>query len=276
MSARVRWLPRHARNGIVAVLLAALAAVAHGAPQYECMIEPNKVARVGSPVPGVVSRVFVERGQAVKQGQPLAALESSVEKAIVESARVRAAIDTEIKSAATRATFGARKVTRLSDLRKERFASDFELDEATTERELAELSRQQAEQDKRLAELELDRSQKALEIRTIRSPFNGLVVDRHVVESERVEEQPLLTIAQVDPLNVEVRMPVALLGKIRAGMSGLVRPEAGSATDAVAKVTIVDRVVDAASGTFGVRLTLPNPRGQITAGVKCTVEIPGP
>jgi multidrug efflux pump subunit AcrA (membrane-fusion protein) len=36
-----------------------------------------------------------------------------------------------------------------------------------------------------------------------------------------------------------------------------------------ARVEIVDRVVDAASGTFGVRMTLPNPDRKIPAGLKC-------
>jgi hypothetical protein len=35
---------------------------------------------------------------------------------------------------------------------------------------------------------------------------------------------------------------------------------------------VVDRVFDASSGTFGVRLELPNPNGAIPAGVRCKVE----
>ena len=38
-----------------------------------------------------------------------------------------------------------------------------------------------------------------------------------------------------------------------------------------AKVTVVDRVVDAASGLFGVRLELPNPDYKLSAGLKCQV-----
>jgi hypothetical protein len=34
----------------------------------------------------------------------------------------------------------------------------------------------------------------------------------------------------------------------------------------------VDRVVDPASDTFGIRLELPNPGGKITAGLHCTVR----
>jgi multidrug efflux pump subunit AcrA (membrane-fusion protein) len=37
-------------------------------------------------------------------------------------------------------------------------------------------------------------------------------------------------------------------------------------------VIVVDPVVDAASGTFGVRLELPNPEHAIPAGLKCRVR----
>jgi hypothetical protein len=36
-------------------------------------------------------------------------------------------------------------------------------------------------------------------------------------------------------------------------------------------VTVVDQVLDAASGTFGVRLALPNPERQLPAGIRCKV-----
>ena len=39
-----------------------------------------------------------------------------------------------------------------------------------------------------------------------------------------------------------------------------------------AKVTVVDKLVDAASGTFGVRLELPNPGNQLPAGLKCRIN----
>ncbi len=39
-----------------------------------------------------------------------------------------------------------------------------------------------------------------------------------------------------------------------------------------AEVGVVDKVVDAASGTFGVRLELPNPDTSLPAGLKCRVR----
>lgn len=40
-------------------------------------------------------------------------------------------------------------------------------------------------------------------------------------------------------------------------------------------VTVVDRDADAASGTFEVRLELPNPEHRVTAGLKRKVNFPG-
>ena len=81
-----------------------------------------------------------------------------------------------------------------------------------------------------------------------------------------------MKLAQIHPLRVEVIAPVALLGKLTSGMTADVMPEAPVGGVHSAKVTVVDRVVDAASGTFGVRLELPNPHYRLPAGLKCKVR----
>ena len=73
-------------------------------------------------------------------------------------------------------------------------------------------------------------------------------------------------------LNVEVLLPIEMLGKIEAEQEGVVTTEFDSAKELMAKVVVVDRVVDAASGLFGVRLELPNPGLSITAGLECQVR----
>ena len=86
-------------------------------------------------------------------------------------------------------------------------------------------------------------------------------VDLHAVE-----------LAQIDPLYVEVFAPVGLLGKLEVGQRASVLPEEPVGGNHEAKVIVVDPVVDAASGTFGVRLELPNPDHAIPAGLKCRVR----
>ena len=80
----------------------------------------------------------------------------------------------------------------------------------------------------------------------------------------------------MDPLNVEVFVPIAVYPEIKLGMLAEVRPEAPVGGSHLAVVAIVDRVFDAASGTFGVRLELPNPTLKLPAGLKCQVSFAAP
>lgn len=132
----------------------------------------------------------------------------------------------------------------------------------------------EALEERRIAELELKRAQESFKTRTIRSPFDGVVVDISVVPGESVEDRPLLKIARIDPLNVEVIAPVQLLGKIERGMKAKVVPEEPIGGQYIAEVVIVDQVVDAASGTFGIRLELPNPDNALPAGLRCQINFP--
>jgi len=67
---------------------------------------------------------------------------------------------------------------------------------------------------------------------------------------------------------------VELLGAIKVGMQADVTPENPVGQVYKAKIKIVDRVIDAASGAFGVRLELPNPKYLLPAGLKCKVSFP--
>jgi hypothetical protein len=81
-------------------------------------------------------------------------------------------------------------------------------------------------------------------------------------------------LAQVDPLRVEVFVPTRFYNQIRNQASAVIEPEAPIGGTYSATVTVVDRVLDAASGTFGVRLKLPNPEHLLPAGLKCKIRFP--
>ena len=82
----------------------------------------------------------------------------------------------------------------------------------------------------------------------------------------------MLKLAQIDPLRVEVVLPAAQFNAVKIGHSARVLPELPGAKPLVATVSIVDRVVDAASNTFRARLVLPNRDLGVPSGVRCKVE----
>ena len=88
----------------------------------------------------------------------------------------------------------------------------------------------------------------------------GVVTERLMYSGEyRHETNHLMTIAQIDRLNVEAFLPVTFYRQISVGMVAEVRPAEpiGGVYDAT--VTVVDRVLDAASSTFRVRSDLAEP-----------------
>jgi len=263
---------------VAPVLLASLGLAAGAANSAEpettiddCVIEPSKVASVSSAVDGVIDKLAVRRGELVKKGQVLVTLNSRIEKATVELARVRSERDQAIKSKRARLAFTKRRLQRNKGLFTQSLISEQVVDEAETDVSLAELELGMSIEERQIAMLELERAQEALQLRTIRSPFNGVVVEVLVARGESIENRPLLKIASIDPLNVEVIAPVALFGKIKKGMKAEVIPEEPIGGKHAARVVIVDRVLDAASGTFGIRLQLPNRKYKLPAGLRCQV-----
>ena len=67
-------------------------------------------------------------------------------------------------------------------------------------------------------------------------------------------------------------MPAQIFGKISPGMIAAIVPELPEYGKHTATVTIVDRVIDSASNTFGVRLELPNAERQLPSGLRCLVR----
>jgi len=242
---------------------------------FDCLIQPMMVLKLGTPVPGLLSEVLVERGAIVKKGDVVARLESTIEEAAMALAKARAVNDSTVQSNRARLEFAARKSERMIKLRRTDNVPVATADEAETAARVAESELRESEVNLELARLELARASEILKQRSIRSPIDGVIVERTLGPGEYAFDQAhLLTVSEMDPLKVEVFVPLSQFRRIHVGMVGEVRPEQPVGGSYSAKVTIVDRVFDAASSTIGVRLELPNPGYVLPAGLKCQVRFP--
>lgn len=245
------------------------------ADEFDCLIEARQTVEIRSPVEAVIESIRVRRGDYVRKGTVIVTLESGTEKAALELARSRATMQGEIRSAEARLDLAKKRWMQADELYKQNFVSASSLDEAVAEYKLATEELTQARENRMLAELEVKRTAETLALRTIRSPFSGVVVEKKLSPGEFATsnlKDPILKMAQIDPLNVEVVLPVSYYGKIKSGQKATVFPEQPIGGKHLATVNVIDRVVDAASGTFGVRLSLSNRNGRIPAGVKCRVR----
>ena len=255
--------------------VAGAASQASAAQPLRCVIEPDRVAEIGTPVIGVVESVLVDRGDVVRQGQLLAQLRANVERASVSAAEVRAQADADIQAAAANYDFQKQKLARTEELMQKKFVSAQALDQVRAEASVAEQRLAQAREQKRIAQQELHTATAQLGLRQIRAPFSGIVADRYVNVGERVEVKPMFRIARIDPLRVEIIAPAALYGSVKKGMPAQIIPELPNAGRLDTRVVLVDKIIDAASNTFRVRAELPNANGAVPSGLRCRAELPG-
>lgn len=262
-----------------AALLLALAAApaAWSADPVQCLIEPAQRVTLRSVVPAQIVAVHVDRGTVVRKGQVLVTLDTSVEQAALASAKYRSVMEGQLRAAQSRLLNAQSKFRRREELQQQKFVSAQDRDDAEAEMRVAEAELLEARDNRELSRLEATRLDAEIARRQLVSPINGVVTERLQNPGELAQvgegSGPILKLAQTDPARVELVLPAERLGRLKVGDTLQVRTEPPFNRRFKAVVRVVDPVIDAASGTFGVRLEAANPRQEIPLGVKCSAEL---
>jgi RND family efflux transporter MFP subunit len=241
------------------------------------VIEARQTVKLASSALGMVAELAVDRGDVVRKGQVLGKLDDRVEAANLALARAKAVNNYEIIGHQARLEWLRTKFGRADELSATRIVSRNARDEAESDMRVEEQQLRLSELQRTVAGLEARQAEAMLAQRSFVSPINGVVVERLLSVGEyRNDQTAILTLAEIDPLRVEVFVPTVNYGQIAVGSVGHVVPEDPVGGEYTASVTVVDKVIDAASGTFGVRLELPNPDLALPAGLKCKIRFDAP
>lgn len=255
-------------------LLLALAAGPALAIEAECVVRPNMVVELTSAEQGVLEEVLVTRGEEVARGDPIARLDDQVQRSELRLAELRAGNTVTRDAAKDRLAFREAEKARVDGLFDRGAATEAARDESQIEYQLALRELDSAERELEFSRAQLDQARAMLDRRVIRSPVSGVVSRVTLSAGEFVHERaPVATIAALDPLHVEAYLPIS-------DYPALVRAEVAEVAIAApfdiraeARIESVDKVFDAASGTFGLRLILPNPERAVPSGIKCRLRI---
>jgi membrane fusion protein (multidrug efflux system) len=199
---------------------------------------------------GTISRIAVENGATVRQGDLLVEIDTRRERA-------------DLASAEAKLRLAGLNLDRARGLLDKRIVAQSELDSA------------QAGYDEALAAVE---SLKAtIAKKTITAPFSGRVGIREVNLGQTVRPGDLLMpLHSSDPIFVEFAVPQTRLADVRMGQRVRVTGD-GLSTAAEGEVTAINPQVDEASRTARVQGTLANPDGVMRPGqfVEVDVVLPG-
>jgi membrane fusion protein (multidrug efflux system) len=229
---------------------------------------PYLVAEVRPQVGGIVkARLFTE-GSRVKAGQPLYQLDDAIPRADQETARA-ALVRAEAALNSARP-----KAARWAELAKTGNVS-----KQDNENVVAAL--RQAEADVVAARAVLDRGNVILAHARITSPITGRIGKSSVTQGALVtanQTDPLATVQQLDPIYVDVTRSSAELLELRrqfaAGRLEQARNlpvtillEDGSRYQHEGRLTFTDVTVDPGTGSFLLRVVVPNPDDLLLPGM---------
>jgi membrane fusion protein, multidrug efflux system len=202
---------------------------------------------VSADLPGVVDRIAFDSGRSVQKGDVLAELDTRQERAqlaAIEAQRDLARVNYE----------------RMKALLSDRAISQAEFDRATAE---------QKQTTAQVGEI-----QAAIQRKTIRAPFAGVLGIRQVNLGQYLAAgDPLVPLQSLDPIYVNFGVPQQSIPQIRVGHRVRVTADNAAAAAFAGRVTAVNSMVDQATRNIQVQATLANQRGALRPGMFVQTEL---
>ena len=204
-------------------------------------------AVLGTAMGGFVEDISVEEGQAVRAGQVLARVNTSLVSAQLEQAEAQAAL----------AKSELRRVEALGDL-----ASEAQIEGARTQAAITEAGA-------KLARIQVSRS-------TIKAPFNGVVAQIDLEEGEIASPSaPVARVVELDPVHVTLSVSDRYVGSLSPGEQVVVSAAAvGLRFEGT--IRSIDAAADLRTRTFQATVEVANPDHSLLPGMIASVLIQTP
>lgn len=230
--------------------------------RFSGVVEAANVSSISFEVAGIVNELQVDVGDRIAKGQVLAIMDESAYRLNVEAARasVRGA---EVQLRDAEATF--------ERLRRVNLAAPGATSELDVEQ--AEAARDGARQNLSYANSRLSLAQRDLSLTELRSPFEGVIAQRHVDAFQQVNRgQQIFDLFMEGAMEAAIGVPESEIGSIYLGMSGEVRLPAVANGTFPGIVSEVSQVAGAGNA-FPVRLAIDSEDPQVRPGVTGEVTL---
>jgi membrane fusion protein (multidrug efflux system) len=202
---------------------------------------------VSADLPGVVDRIGFESGQPVRDGDVLAVLDTRQERAQLAAA--------EAQRDLARVSFD-----RMEGLLNQRVVSKAEFDRASAE---------QRQSEARVGEISA-----AIDRKTIRAPFSGVLGIRRVNLGQYLSAgDALVTLEALNPIYVNFGVPQQAVGQMRVGRGVRVTTDDLTGVDFRGRITAIDSVADETTRNVQIQATFDNPKATLRPGMFVQSEV---
>jgi len=218
-------------------------------------------ADVAAQVPGEVTAILVDEGQAVSESAVVIEIDPQRRTLDLDRARAR------LSEAAAALLEAQRADRRQRALAQQKVASRAQLEQANAALEAARARVQAVQAD-------LGAAERAMSDSRVAARFAGVIGRRFVSRGEFVQPgQKLFELVSLDPVEVEFNLPESDAARLRTGLplAVTVAPYPGEVFRA--EVSMVSPVIDAQTRTVRVKALLANPDGRLRPGLFARAEL---
>lgn len=244
-------------------------------------LQPLTQVDISSELSGVIRSVAVNENQQVKQGEVLAALDTSKLEAQIERAEASAkAAQSKVEDARVTLKENEQALARSTQLAKRGMTADQALETATATRDRAKAAVDSAEANLAIANADLKLQQADLAKSTIYAPIDGIVLTRSVDPGQTVAsslQAPVLFVIAADLRKMELKAAIdeADIGTVKPGQNARFtvdafpeRPFDAAIRDISFASVTTDGVV-----TYDARLDVDNGELLLRPGMTATVSV---
>ncbi|MCA9272143.1 MAG: efflux RND transporter periplasmic adaptor subunit [Phycisphaerales bacterium] len=276
MTNRNRWICLAALTTCLVLMLGLGAMLPQPERSYTGVSRPFTTRELAFAVRGKIAAVMVEPGDRVETGQELMRLDDSVQQATLELAKAQLQDDTRLELAQIALEFKSEELRLVEDSLKNGGANEQDVRTARFELARAKVELRAAESEMLQRGLTEKREQARLDEMRIVCPIDGDVVRVDRREGETVDEQTsVITVVQVEPLRIDVSVPVPVSRRLQIGQAANVSwLDIETQEPAVGKVIFISRAGEASVREVLVRIEVPNADG-LPSGMHARVSFQG-
>lgn len=237
------------------------------------LTKPRKYSELTAKVAGGIKTVFVKEGDVVPQGTPLAVIDDQSAVAAVKVAQVKANQDAAIERSRLDFQIEDERLERLKSAVNFNATSDLELWEKKAVRDQRRAILDEANEVAELAQAQLMQAQVELANHKIVAPFTGQII-QIMKKAGTVPQlgEPVVIIADLSELEVEMHLPLSHFGKINVGDRLQLSAQQPVSRMIEAKVISVSPLINPTSNTFRCLFVIDNSDENLPAGFAVTLQ----
>lgn len=255
--------------------LSAFGPVAAPAAELEGISAPSADIMLSFVLDGQVADVLVKEGDSVKAQQLLARLEDKAETIQLQQLKAQARDTTRLRAAEAELSQKRADLKKIEWAKGKGAATDWEVQHAKLDVEIAELSLQAAQLEHKQYKRRFRQAQTQLKRMRLVSPIEGRVEKTAIEPGEAAKAlDPAIQVVKIDPLWIDLPVPLELVRQLSRGNIALVYfPGVDPVKPVEGKIINISGVADAASDTLRVRIEVPNPHAR-PAGERVMIDFP--